>query len=94
MLKKYLTNSKNINSFSKKYISYLHNVFNSLDFKKLDDLEREFLKIRNRNSTIFSIGNGGASATSMTLANDIGFDILKKTKKKGLGLLIYVTTIL
>ena len=63
-------------------------------FKKLDDLEREFLKIRTRNSTIFSIGNGGASATSMTLANDIGFDILKKTKKKGLGLLIYVTTIL
>ena len=83
MLKNYLTKSKNINSFSKKYISYLQNVFNSLDFKKLDDLEREFLKIRARNSTIFSIGNGGASATSMTLANDIGFDILKKTKKKG-----------
>ena len=83
MLKKYLTNSKNINTFSKKYISYLQNVFNSLDFKKLDDLEREFLKIRARNSTIFSIGNGGASATSMTLANDVGFDILKKTKKKG-----------
>ena len=40
MLKKYLTNSKNINTFSKKYISYLQNVFNSLDFKNLGDLER------------------------------------------------------
>ena len=48
MLKKYLTNSKNINTFSKKYISYLQNVFNSLDFKKLDDLEREFLKMSHK----------------------------------------------
>ena len=83
MLKKYLTKSKDINSFSKKYINYLHNVFSSLDFKKLNELEKEFLKLRSNNSTIFSIGNGGAAATSMTLANDVGFDILKKTKKKG-----------
>ena len=83
MLKNYLIKSKNIKSFSKNYINYLHNIFNSLDLKKLSNLEKEFLKIRASNSTLFSIGNGGAAATSMTLANDVGFDILKKTKKKG-----------
>lgn len=83
MLKKHLTKSKNINVFSKKYINYLYNVFNSLEFQKLDKLEKELLKLRSKNSTLFSVGNGGAAATSMTLANDIGFDILKKTKKKG-----------
>ena len=83
MLKHYLIKSKNIKSFSKNYINYLHNIFNSLDLKKLSSLEKEFLKIRASNSTLFSIGNGGAAATSMTLANDVGFDILKKTKKKG-----------
>ena len=83
MLKNYLIKSKNIKSFSKNYINYLNNIFNSLDLKKLSNLEKEFLKIRASNSTLFSIGNGGAAATSMTLANDVGFDILKKTKKKG-----------
>ena len=60
MLKKYLTKSKDINSFSKKYINYLHNVFSSLDLKKLNELEKEFLKLRSSNSTLFSVGNGGA----------------------------------
>jgi len=87
MLKKHLTKSKNINDFSKKYINYLYNVFNSLEFQKLDKLEKELLKLRARNSTLFAIGNGGGAATSMTLANDIGFDILKKTKKKGFKIL-------
>ena len=31
---------------------------------------------------IFVIGNGGAAATAITMANDLGFDILKKTKTK------------
>lgn len=83
MLKKHLIKSKDINSFSKRYINYLHEVFNTLEFEKLRKFEKELLKLRAKNSTLFSIGNGGAAATSMTLANDIGFDILKKTKKKG-----------
>ena len=31
---------------------------------------------------MFVIGNGGGAATSTTMANDLGFDILKKTKVK------------
>ena len=32
--------------------------------------------------TIFVAGNGGSAATATTMANDIGFDILKKTGTK------------
>ena len=37
---------------------------------------------RKKKQTIFIAGNGGAAATSITMANDLGFDILKKTKVK------------
>lgn len=83
MLKNILKNSKNIKTFSKLYNQHLSNLFSTLDLDQLSKLERELLNIRKNNFTLFSIGNGGAAATSMTLANDIGFDILKKTKKKG-----------
>ena len=32
------------------------------------------------NNTIFVVGNGGAAATAITIATDLGFDVLKKTK--------------
>ena len=35
-----------------------------------------------KNNTIFIAGNGGAAATAITMANDLGFDVLKKTKIK------------
>ena len=38
------------------------------------------LTTKKRNQTVFVAGNGGAAATSITMANDLGFDILKKTK--------------
>ena len=62
MLKKHLTKSKNINAFSKKYINYLYNVFNSLEFQKLDKLEKELLKLRARNSTLFEFSTQWAIA--------------------------------
>ena len=49
--------------------------------KELSKLENEFLDLRKK-STLFVFGNGGGAATAMTMANDLGFDILKKTNKK------------
>ena len=31
---------------------------------------------------MYVFGNGGGAATAMTMANDLGFDVLKKTNKK------------
>ena len=40
------------------------------------------MKARKSKSNIFVFGNGGAASTAITMSNDLGFDIYKKTKKK------------
>ena len=46
---------------------------------KLIALGRSFESARDNGNTIFVAGNGGSAATAITMANDIGFDIIKKT---------------
>ncbi len=75
-------NDKSLNfiSFSKRYIEYLSHILKKLDKKKIEKLLKLLERARKRNQTVFVAGNGGAAATSITMANDLGFDILKKTK--------------
>ena len=84
-----LKNNK-LSNFAKDYIDYLSVVFKSLNFNQLEKLEKEMVKMRRRNSTLFAIGNGGGAATAMTISNDLGFDLLKKTKKKGFRIISLV----
>ena len=74
--------NKNIISFAKKYFSRINNILSNIDLKKIEQLEREFLELKKNNSTLYVFGNGGGAATAMTMANDLGFDIEKKTKVK------------
>ena len=74
---------KNVNSigkFSREYFSYLLKVLNSIDENEINKLGDLFKSARAEGKTIFVAGNGGSAATATTMANDIGFDILKKTK--------------
>ena len=73
---------KNIANFAEAYFKNLNDTFNNIDKKSIIRLERELLDIRRKNSTLYVFGNGGGAATAMTMANDLGFDVLKKTKKK------------
>jgi len=50
-----------------------------MDLDELDMFENEFVLARESGNTIFVAGNGGSAATATTMANDIGFDIIKKT---------------
>ncbi len=75
-------NSKNLINFSKSYIDYLSQVLNKINKKSISDLEKLLEKTRRHNNTIFIAGNGGAASTAITMANDLGFDVLKKTKIK------------
>jgi len=70
--------SKDIGEFSKKYFDYLRTAFNSIDPKAINQLEEELLDARENGNTIFIAGNGGSAATATTMANDLGFDIIKK----------------
>ena len=70
---------KSIGQFSRKYFSYLSKVLESIDENEIDKLGQAFESARAKGNTIFVAGNGGSAATASTMANDIGFDILKKT---------------
>ena len=68
-----------IGQFSREYFLYLSKVLESIDEDEINKLGDLFESAREGGNTIFVAGNGGSSTTATTMANDIGFDILKKT---------------
>ena len=81
-LRQHYKYSKNFKVFAKRYINYLKDALNDLDLKTLDLIRKEFENTKKQKRTIFVFGNGGAAATAITMANDLGFDIMKKSKSK------------
>ena len=69
----------NFINFSEDYIEYLYHILKNLNKKNIKEFENLLEVARKKKQTIFIAGNGGAAATSITMANDLGFDILKKT---------------
>jgi D-sedoheptulose 7-phosphate isomerase len=82
VINKLSVKNKNVASFAESYFQNLIDTFKKLDKELIIKLEREFLEIRKKNATLYVFGNGGGAATAMTMANDLGFDVLKKTNKK------------
>ena len=68
-----------IGQYSRRYFSYLAEVLESVDEIEINKLGDVFESARVNGNTIFVAGNGGSAATATTMANDIGFDIIKKT---------------
>ena len=77
-----LHKQKNIYKFSEIYFKNLKEIFKNINLKKITILSKYMDICRNKNSNIFVIGNGGSAVNVSAMANDLGFDILKKTKKK------------
>ena len=75
-------NPTNFISFYQQYIKYLSDILQKLDKSKIEKVQKLLDYARKKKQTIFIAGNGGAAATSITMANDLGFDILKKTRVK------------
>ena len=82
VINKLSVKNKNVANFAESYFQNLIDTFKKLDKELIIKLEREFLEIRKKNATLYVFGNGGGAATAMTMANDLGFDVLKKTNKK------------
>tara|TARA_Y100000816_G_scaffold188758_1_gene137372 strand:+ start:3340 stop:3945 length:606 start_codon:yes stop_codon:yes gene_type:complete len=81
-LRQHYNDSKTFKVFAQRYINYLKDALNDLDLKTLDLIRKEFENTKKQKRTIFVFGNGGAAATAITMANDLGFDIMKKSKSK------------
>ena len=71
--------SNSAGTFAQGYFSYLKQVLDSISPESIDQLVAEFEAARATGATIFVAGNGGSATTATSMANDIGFDILKKT---------------
>lgn len=72
-------NSKDAGEFAHGYFSYLKQVLDSIGKDDINKLVSEFETARVSGATIFVAGNGGSATTATSMANDIGFDIIKKT---------------
>tara|TARA_X000000950_G_C13906912_1_gene657269 strand:+ start:1437 stop:2033 length:597 start_codon:yes stop_codon:yes gene_type:complete len=79
---KNLKKTKKFSNFSENYFQYLNKVFSKLDKDNLNNLTKVLDLVRRKKRTLFVIGNGGGASTSTTVANDLGFDLQKKTKTK------------
>ena len=72
-------NSRSAAEFANGYFNYLRQVLNSIMPDSIDKLVEVFENARAAGNTIFVAGNGGSATTATSMANDIGFDIIKKT---------------
>ena len=74
--------NKVFSKFFLEYVNYIQKVSRILNQKDIDKFLSSLDNARKKQSTIFVAGNGGSAANAMTMANDLGFDIFKKTKTK------------
>lgn len=72
-------NSKSAAEFAQGYYDYLRQALDSITPDSIDKLVEVFENSRAAGNTIFVAGNGGSATTATSMANDIGFDIIKKT---------------
>ena len=65
------TNSNSIKDYSRSYMQYLASVLKSISLTDIEKFVEVLLEARERESSIFFIGNGGSAATASHFANDI-----------------------
>jgi D-sedoheptulose 7-phosphate isomerase len=75
-------NSRSAGAFAQGYFNYLKHVLESIAPESIDKIVEEFENVRVTGNTIFVAGNGGSATTATSMANDIGFDVIKKTGAK------------
>jgi len=63
--------SLSIKDYSKSYIDYLSSVLSNISLTDIEKFVEVLLEARERQSSIFFIGNGGSAATASHFANDI-----------------------
>lgn len=58
-------------AFTKGYLSYLQSILDKLNVSQIAEMIKIFLKARDRENTIFFVGNGGSASTASHFANDL-----------------------
>jgi D-sedoheptulose 7-phosphate isomerase len=63
--------SRSVSDYSKLYLEHLTSVLNGISLNEIENFVKILLEARERDSSIFFIGNGGSAATASHFANDI-----------------------
>jgi D-sedoheptulose 7-phosphate isomerase len=72
--------SQNAGAFAHAYFNYLKQVLDAITPESINQLVEALENARANGNTIFIAGNGGSATTATCMANDIGFDIIKKCR--------------
>ena len=67
--------TENVEDFSSAYFRYLKEIFDNIDLSEIRVFIETLLAARDRNATIFFIGNGGSASTSSHFANDLSIGV-------------------
>jgi D-sedoheptulose 7-phosphate isomerase len=78
-IERLIASAKTPTEFARAYFAYLKSALDEIDLSSVEALVREFEDARQSGSTIFIAGNGGSATTATSMANDLGFDLVKKS---------------
>lgn len=70
--------SADLGEFARNYIDYLGRVLSAVDPAAIHRFGEALDEARREGRTIYVAGNGGSSAIATMMANDLGFDLVKK----------------
>ena len=66
-------------AFARGYFDYLKSVLDAVSPAAIEALVGELEAVRAEGRTMFIAGNGGSATTATSMANDLGFDVVKKS---------------
>ncbi|MBI1976672.1 MAG: SIS domain-containing protein [Candidatus Omnitrophica bacterium] len=69
------TKAGNTRQLARGYFDYVAHLLKQLDTQAVADFVEQLKEARQRQSTVFLIGNGGSAATASHMANDIGIGV-------------------
>jgi D-sedoheptulose 7-phosphate isomerase len=73
------TSATTLGDFASAYFNRLKRALDGIDVESIARLADVLEAARRSGHTIFVAGNGGSATTATSMANDLGFDIIKKT---------------
>ena len=73
------TTASNAGAFATEYFERVKRALDDIDVDRIAQIATVLDQARRDGRTIFVAGNGGSATTATSMANDLGFDIVKKT---------------
>ena len=74
--------SSSFKSFSESYLALNIDLLKKIDLEKLEMIVDMIENCAQNKGTVYVAGNGGSAATAATFANDVSFDVFKRSSDK------------